>query len=142
MTEEQGIPLLIHFDEYTPFEKMLRIFLAYNEIYHERSGDVLKIVISQSLDQISKPESEYEVNPDSPFANTTKKLEPSLVGPYISRDDVYGAIQKYAKQERAQHVREALDIKFSFKTWEWELPLLGAYEFLVNEHLDDLVLRM
>jgi hypothetical protein len=140
MAEEQAKPLSIYFDGDAPFEKMLRTFLLLNELYRSIGGDGLKVHDTKSLTMITELESEYEVNPGSSFANKTTKLEPSFSSPCIPREGVYAAVQKYARPERAQDLRKALDARFPVETWDGDFPLFGAYQFLVNEHLEDLVL--
>jgi len=59
---------------------------------------------------------------------------------YVTRQEVYATIEKYARPEMTSQIKEQLDARYPIKDWKNYFPFAGAFQTIINDNLESLVI--
>jgi len=117
-----------------PFGDIFELFLAIDTLYVSMGGSGLKLTSTDMFEE-EVPESPYESHPITPFTNTKKVLQESTFTRYVPRQQVYDAIDKFAKPDMVAKIRREIDKKFPEDKFDDVFPYSAVFNILFNDHL-------
>jgi hypothetical protein len=109
-----------------------------SNIYMIGRGKGLELKMNGAADIVEVRDSPFEQLSGTPFSNSKRVLANKLLTKSVAREEVYAAIEKFAKPEMVNEIKAAINKKYP-PNLEWgdHVPRMESVMFLYNEYLRD-----
>lgn len=131
--DEEYLELRLEHIEGAPFEKILGLLIAINDVYLTMGGSSLNFHpkdVAENVIKLAASESR-----GMPIENGSREIEDTVFPGYVPRDQVYEAISRHIRPEAVSRVRQDIDNRFPREKFGDVFPYCATLDVLFNTHL-------